>query len=105
VAAVVAQLTACFPFLNDEPESDMDLLAQLCALLGLPATTTTQAQVVERVTALKTTAVTPAMPKALLGALALGNDATEAQALSAVVALKAPTLPVAVLSRGATTSS
>lgn len=84
--AAVAQLATNLSFLNQEP--DVSLLASLLATLGLP-NTTTEADALAAVTALKATVnVKPAVPAALSAALGLTGTPTEKDAVDAVAALK-----------------
>jgi phage I-like protein len=86
---VLAQLQARFDS-NPEPENMKTLLAALIPLLALAATATEE-DAVKAVEALKTKAddkAKPSLPVPLVTALGLQAGADEAQALSAIAALK-----------------
>lgn len=92
VTQAVAQLNASFFSITTTPEleNDMALLALLAAALAMPATTT-EAEAVAAVAALKARADTPpkaVLPAALSVALGLAADADETATLGAVAALK-----------------
>ena len=92
--SAMAQLSRLITQLNSKldhqqhQESDMHLLAALCALMALPATTS-EDDALAAVTTLKAKAESaPPVPTALSAALGLQAGATEAAALSAVNALR-----------------
>lgn len=89
--AQLSQLIADFSTRSttDQQEIDMQLLAALCAALGLAATTT-EADALNAVAALKVKAdAKPSVPTALSAALGIKPEADEAAAVTAVAALKA----------------